>query len=1000
MSWKRHVQAVPQGAKLKAAIERLHTNLDSQATSGSANKFASYLPEVYAGQPNRVERYGQFENMDRDPEVAGSLDTVADFGTQSEEQEDTMFKFILRGEPTDAEVDILNAALLKWTKLNRFKERLWRIFRSTTMYGDQFFVRDPETFEWHWVNHEKVESIIANEADGKKPDQYIIKDMDLNIQTLVATLPTKNPNRGFSGWAGTSRNAGPVAGVNGIGAASGTNRFEVGQTSSVVDAEHVIHLSMTEGLDANWPFGNSILESVFKPFKQKELLEDSIIIYRVQRAPERRVFYIDVGNAPPHKAMEFVNRIKNEIHQRRIPTQSGGGTSMMDAAYNPLCLALDTTVPLLDGRTLTINDLIEEYKTGKENWTYSCDPITGKVVPGNITWAGVTRKNTQVIKLHLDDGSSVTLTPDHKVPVLGKGFVEAQYLTENDSLISYKTKEQSLVSSTSDRTYTQVYDHSINEYKYTHRVVGEFFKDKQKHQEFTYLEENLNSVKNVVHHKDFNRYNNDPRNLQWMNKDDHFKFHSETNYWNNASPEAIENSKEKIANTLKLKWKDAAFREENVKNILSAQKKAVWLRNNDPKTQASYKENASKSRKLFMKNNPDFLTDVLMPNLSTWQENYPNQLKEYTFEQLQAVYDLANANEFKLKYMLTDTVNHNKLLTEIKKVNPPKDGQHFKIKTDAITQQVIYNTIRHFGYKNWMDFKRKKEEFNHRVVKIEWLDEKQDTGTITIDGNERWHNHHTFPVNNSIFVKNSIIEDYFFPQTADGKGSKVDTLPGGDNLGEIDDLKYFNNKLLRGLRVPSSYLPYGPEDGSQSYNDGRVGTAYMQEFRFGKYVKRLQNLLNPTFDREFKIFLRHRGISIDAGMFEVELHEPQNFSKYRQMEIDAAQISVWQPLSEVPYLAKRFVMERYLNMTEAEIIENERMWQEENPDLVREMGGEVGAAPGGGLGDVGITPEEGGGDDFDAGEIGDGAEGAEGDEGIDSPISGTDDDAPEGDLEL
>ena len=65
--------------------------------------------------------------------------------------------------------------------------------------------------------------------------------------------------------------------------------------------------------------------------KQKELLEDSIIIYRVQRAPERRVFYVDVGNMPPNKAMGFVERVKNEIHQKRIPNKTGGGTTIMDA---------------------------------------------------------------------------------------------------------------------------------------------------------------------------------------------------------------------------------------------------------------------------------------------------------------------------------------------------------------------------------------------------------------------------------------------------------------------------------------------------------------------------------------------------------------------------------------------------------------------------------------------------------------------------------------------
>ena len=79
-------------------------------------------------------------------------------------------------------------------------------------------------------------------------------------------------------------------------------------------------------------FGNSLLESIFKVYKQKELLEDAIIIYRVQRAPERRVFYVDVGNMPSHLAMQFVERVKTDILQRRIISATGGGQNVIDSA--------------------------------------------------------------------------------------------------------------------------------------------------------------------------------------------------------------------------------------------------------------------------------------------------------------------------------------------------------------------------------------------------------------------------------------------------------------------------------------------------------------------------------------------------------------------------------------------------------------------------------------------------------------------------------------------
>jgi len=717
MSWKRHLVPIPQGEKLQAALERLQQQQDSQALGSSSANFSSYIPEVYAGPANRLERYQQYDNMDRDPEINSAIDTIADFCTQTEEQEELPFNIKFYEDASEAEVEVLNQALRSWCKINSWRKRIWRLFRNVIVYGDQFFVRDPETFELMWLSHEKVEHIIVNEAEGKNPDQYVVKELDLNIQSSIATAPTKNSNRGMSAWAGiTSREPGPVSPVY-TSPGSGSARFQQGENSSVVDAEHIVHLSLCEGLDANWPFGNSVLEAVFKPYKQKELLEDAILIYRIQRAPERRVFHIDVGNVPQHKAMEYVNRIKNEIHQRRIPSQTGGGHSIMDAAYNPQsiiedfffprtgdgrgsevttlpggeCLTLDTKIELLDGRSLELGKIIEEFNAEKQNWVYSVCPKTGSIVPGPITWAGVTRKNAELVQVTLDNGEKIRCTPDHKFLLRSGEYVEAKDLKADDSLMPYK---------------------------------GE-----------------------------------------------------------------------------------------------------------------------------------------------------------------------------------------------------------------------------------------------HSVESIIEIDYVEDTGDITVDGLGIVHDFHNFAISAGIFISNS--------------------------LGEIDDLKYFNNKMLRGLSVPPSYLPFGPDDSSAlTFNDGKMGQAYMQEFRFAKRCKRLQNMINETLDQEFKIFCRYKGIQIEASLFDLELHEPQNFSKYRQIEIDAAQIGVFQPLADVKYFSKRFLMKRYLNMSEDDIIENEKMWKEENPDVVKAVEGDSGigaAAQGVGLGDVGIRPSA---DEMDtdemAGEIGD-------ETGLESPISGAED---------
>jgi hypothetical protein len=479
----------------------------SNAEFGYKN-YQSRLPEVYTGHPNRIERYNQYEMMDVDPEINACLDILSEFSTQMNEHNKTPFEIHFHGEPTQTEVDLLSKQLYQWCKLNEFDTRAFKIFRNTVKYGDQVFVRDPENFKLYWIDMTKVVKVIVNESEGKNPEQYVIKDINPNLQNLTIAEKTTTDFQAQPPTAGYSAPYSYTVPNEPYGTTG--SRFSLGINENAIDAKHVVHLSLTEGLDRYWPFGQSILENIFKVYKQKELLEDAILIYRVSRAPERRVFKIDVGNMPSHMAMSFVNRIKDEIHQRRIPSVHGG-QSVLDATYNPL----------------------------------------------------------------------------------------------------------------------------------------------------------------------------------------------------------------------------------------------------------------------------------------------------------------------------------------------------------------------------------------------------------------------------------SINEDYFFPVTADGRGSDVTTLPGGQNLGEIDDLKYFNNRLARGLRVPSSYLPTGPEDSERPLVDGKVGTAMIQEYRFNQYCERLQGYIARKLNDEFKLFLRWRGFNIDSALFDIGFNPPQNFASYRQSELDKDRVATFTSMVALPYISTRFAMERFLGLSQEEIKKNEKLWAEE-----------------------------------------------------------------------
>ena len=545
MSWKKYFTPVDTNSYMGGNVSPISGGRGSQAGPARAN-YSSFLPDVYVGTPNRIERYGQYNTMDMDSEVNAALDILAEFCTQKNKQNNTPFIFNYKQKATNSEVTIIQKYLQQWVKLQDFETKIFRILRNVFKFGDQFFLRDPETKRWFHVDPANVSRIIVNESEGKIPEQYVIKNINFNFKDGIATTPYQT-NGNITGGGGSQYE--PTGGARGMvgqpqSSMSGS-RFQTDESEVTVDAKHVIHLSLSEGLDNNYPFGNSLLETIFKVYKQKELLEDAIIIYRVQRAPERRVFYVDVGNMPSHLAMQFVERVKTEIHQRRIPSKTGGGTNVIDSSYNPL----------------------------------------------------------------------------------------------------------------------------------------------------------------------------------------------------------------------------------------------------------------------------------------------------------------------------------------------------------------------------------------------------------------------------------SINEDYFFPQTAEGRGSKVETLPGGTNLGEIDDLRYFTNKLVRGLRIPSSYLPTGADDSASQYNDGRVGTAYIQELRFNTYCERLQNLVIEEFDQEFKRYLLEKGVNVDTNMFDLRFQPPQNFAAYRQSEIDNARVPTYTQMAAIPYISNRFALKRFLGLTDEELAENERLWREENDENLQPVADDTASQiRGSGISSAGIDA------DLDSGE--------------------------------
>lgn len=225
----------------------------------------------------------------------------------------------------------------------------------------------------------------------------------------------------------------------------------------------------------------------------------------------------------------------------------------------------------------------------------------------------------------------------------------------------------------------------------------------------------------------------------------------------------------------------------------------------------------------------------------------------------------------------------------------------------------------------------------------------------------------------ALYNPQSMNEDFFFAVRGDGGGSRVEVLPGGQNLGELQDLDYWYKKLLRGLRIPESYMNNSAE-GSSPASDGKVGIAYQQEIKFTLYVERLQKALEKTLDEEFKQFLHDIKIKVDTTAFEIRLPAPTSYKESREQSINADLLNNFSTADGIDFISKRFAAIKYLGWSQEDIILNERLKREElglspqggprdlpmvyNPEVAESRGFDGGISRSSGGGSTSLSPRD------------------------------------------
>jgi len=182
----------------------------------------------------------------------------------------------------------------------------------------------------------------------------------------------------------------------------------------------------------------------------------------------------------------------------------------------------------------------------------------------------------------------------------------------------------------------------------------------------------------------------------------------------------------------------------------------------------------------------------------------------------------------------------------------------------------------------------------------------------------------------------SMLEDFWLPRREGGKGTEIQTLPGGQNLGEMEDVKYFERKLYKSLGIPISRLEM-----QQGFSIGRASEITRDELKFSKFVFRLRNKFSTLFDEALRVQLSLKGICTveEWDYFKEDIYydfiTDNNFEELKKAELIQNRIGVLQ-LAD-PYIGKYFSIEwvrkNILNQTDDEIEEIKSQIEKEQEEM-------------------------------------------------------------------
>ena len=678
------------------------------------------------------------------------------------------------------------------------------------------------------------------------------------------------------------------------------------------------------------PYGVSYLNAARRHWRMLSLMEDMMLIYRLERSVERRVYKIFVGAIDDADVGAYVEQIANEFKRTPIIDPM---TGQLDLRKNILPVHKDTPIPLLDGRTITIEELSKEFSEGKENYVYSIQDKTLKIVPGKVVWCGKNYTAEKLIRITLDDGSHFDLAAEHELIMRDGTKKRADEVSVGESVMPFYRKVDKDSKKLFDR-YEKVFNPNSGKYEFTHRIIAETV-------------EKENDLYNTVHHKDFNKYNNSPCNLMWMDYNEHHKMHGDLarNNWKDPIKRKhhIENLskacrgriiteevKEKISKTIKSKYDSGEFdfvRDISKKHMIEYNKSEKAIeRRREQGIKLGYREEFKAYNESELHKQHNEIRKVATSK--SWEGNgRTNRIQKMNIHFDDFIWDSLRDNILGKKIVnrktMLEYINGN-LIDHLIEINDNKrlENNHF------ISREVLENRIRERGFCTITEYIKSMVK-NHKIAKIETI-EGDDVYCMTVVGQNGEEDRHNFAIrslksdgslnDSGCFVSNCADQDLFIPVRDENAATPIDTLSAGQNMTALDDIKFVQNKVLTALRIPKSFLNF-----EETAGDGK--NLALMDIRFTRTVNRIQQAFLMELTKVASIHLFLLGFDDELNNFTLSMKNPSTQAEQLEIEttqkkIDAVRDAVSDPGNGLPVMSTTRALRQIMKWSDKDIKEN------------------------------------------------------------------------------